>query len=245
MKLTPWSKGIRANDGIDPSVLAYLWFYEWNLFEAVQAGQHTPGRRDFDWQVGEWDAEMVSKTFRIRAQASDDYVDLELMVTNRSDRQWPEIASIIPCFNPGDGKETERNDRLMDLDHTRTWFVDRDGLSLLNQREIHFNQRYREQIGREADKNGKYVFSEKWPTDPANAELGAIIRESDDGHWVAGIVWDEFLSAQGHNPWACMHLSVRVGALEPAESVTRRGRIYLFEGNSEDCLDRCRSFLGS
>ena len=155
--LTGWTRGLKTTARSNTSLFAYLWFYEWNLFEAVRAGQHTPGRRDFDWQVGEREAEMVSEAFRIRAQASDDHVDLELTVTNRSDRQWPEIASIIPCFNPGDGKETERNDRLMDLDHTRTWFVDRDGLSLLNQREIHFNQRYREQIGREGDEDGTVV----------------------------------------------------------------------------------------
>jgi hypothetical protein len=73
--------------------------------------------------------------------------------------------------------------------------------------------------------------------------IGAIIRESDDGNYVAGIVWDDFLSAQGHNPWTCMHLSVRAGALALDESVTRRGRIYLFNGTAQDCLDRCRSFL--
>ena len=40
-----------------------------------------------------------------------------------------------------------------------------------------------------------------------------------------------------------MHLSVRAGALAPDESVTRRGRIYLFNGTAQDFLDRCRSFL--
>jgi hypothetical protein len=38
--------------------------------------------------------------------------------------------------------------------------------SLLKQREIHFHQKYREQIDKEADDEGKFAFSEKWPSDP-------------------------------------------------------------------------------
>lgn len=243
MLLNKWSRGLKFAHARDTSMFVYFWFYEWNLFEAVDAGQHTHARWDFDWKVGGGEAEMSSDAFRIRAQASDDHVDLELTITNRSDRQWPELASIIPCFNPGDGEETERNDRLLDRNHTRTWYVDRKGLSLLKKREIHFNQRYRNQINQEADTAGQYLFSKKWPTAPINAEIGAIIRESDDGNWVTGIVWDDFLSAQAHNPWSCMHMSVRVGALAPGESVTRKGRIYLFKGSAADCLPRCRAFL--
>jgi hypothetical protein len=232
--ISPWSRGIRITTPT-PTAFAYLWFYEWNLFEATRPGQHTPGHRDFTWDVSEREGHMTSDVFSIDARASDDHIDIALTITNRTSNHWPEIASIIPCFNPGKQGEVER---------TRTWFVSKDGLSLLNEREIHFNQRYRKQIDREADEDGQYIFSEKWPTDPLNAEIGAIIRESDDGSYVAGIVWDDFLSAQGHNPWTCMHLSVRAGALAPDESVTRRGRIYLFNGTAQDCLDRCRSFLG-
>ena len=68
--LSRWSRGIRLSKEDHPVVFAYLWFYEWNLFEAVREGQHTPGRRDFDWRVGEREAEMVSDVFGISAQAS-------------------------------------------------------------------------------------------------------------------------------------------------------------------------------
>lgn len=239
--LTPWSRGIRLTT--TPTTFAYLWFYEWTLFDAINPGQHTPGRWDHEWQVGDREAEMRSDDFHIRALASDDHVDLALTIHNRSDRHWPDIAAIIPCFNPGKASEVERNDRLTDLEHNRTWFVGAYGLSRLEEREIHFNERYRNAIDGEADAEGSYVFSHKWPTDARDAQIGAIIREADDGSHVAGIVWDDFLSAQGHNPWTCMHLSVRVGSLAPDESVTRNGRIYLYEGDAEDCLERCRVFL--
>ena len=103
---------------------------------------------------------MTSDVFSIDARASDDHIDIALTITNRTSNHWPEIASIIPCFNPGKQGEIERNDQLLDLDHTRTWYVSKDGLSLLNEREIHFNQRYRTQIDHEADEDGQYTFSE-------------------------------------------------------------------------------------
>jgi len=35
-----------------------------------------------------------------------------------------------------------------------------------------------------------------------------------------------------------MHLSVRVGPLKQGETKTIRGKIYLFEGNKEDCIEK-------
>ncbi len=66
------------------SSFAYLWFYEWHLFGAVRAGQHTPGRYDFDWEVSEREAEMHSDVFQIKARASEDHADLDLSITNRT-----------------------------------------------------------------------------------------------------------------------------------------------------------------
>jgi hypothetical protein len=63
-----------------------------------------------------------------------------------------------------------------------------------------------------------------------------MIRESLDHKWVTGIAWERFLAAQGHNPWLCMHLSVRVGPLGPGEERKIRGKVYLFKGGKEDCL---------
>jgi hypothetical protein len=67
-----------------------------------------------------------------------------------------------------------------------------------------------------------------------------MVRESVDGKWVAGIAWVDFLSAQGHNPRKCAHLSVRVGPLKCGQSKTVRGKIYLFQGTKEDCLRHFR-----
>ena len=80
----------------------------------------------------------------------------------------------------------------------------------------------------------------KWPMSAENAAAGIIIRESEDNQWVSAIAWEDFLSAQGHNPWSCMHLCVRVGPLAIGESKTIRGRMHLFPGNKEDCLARFR-----
>ncbi|MHC4631872.1 MAG: hypothetical protein ACYS9C_11470, partial [Planctomycetota bacterium] len=105
-----------------------------------------------------------------------------------------------------------------------------------------FRDSFRDQIiNRSSDKKGTFeTFSQKWPTSDRNAVSGLMVRESVDGKWVAGIAWVDFLSAQGHNPRKCAHLSVRVGPLKCGQSKTVRGKIYLFQGTKEDCLRHFR-----
>ena len=125
------------------------------------------------------------------------------------------------------------------FDNEKTWFLGKSGLERQIKREIHFDSALRPQLDK-LSPDGKFAFSSKWPTSPRNAHGGLLLRESTDGQWVAGIAWDRFLSAQGHNPWRCMHLCVRVGPLKPQESRTIRGRIYLFQGTKEDLLAKYR-----
>lgn len=238
LTLSRWACGIKMTAASDASMFTYFWFYEWNLFGAIEDHPHTGGKSDFDWQVAADTAAMSSENFAISAAVHDDTVDLTLTVTNTSKHTWPDIAAVIPCFNPGNGDVVEQNPRLTDREHVRTWYVGTEGLDRLVEREIHFNHQLRPDIDA-VGQDGEYVFSHKWPTAPTNATRGAIIRQSSDDRWVAAIAWDDFISAQGHNPWDCMHLSVRVGPLAPGDSITRRGRIVLFEGTPEEALARC------
>ena len=73
-----------------------------------------------------------------------------------------------------------------------------------------------------------------------NAGAGLLLRESEDGRWVTGIAWDDYLSVQGHNPWNCMHACIRVGPLKPKQSKTVRGKLYLLPGARQECLARFR-----
>ena len=79
-----------------------------------------------------------------------------------------------------------------------------------------------------------------WPISPDNAQTGLILRESDDGGWVSGIAWENYLSVSGHYPLRCMHLSARVGPLAPGGTRMIRGKIYLFSGTKEDGLSKFR-----
>ena len=108
---------------------------------------------------------------------------------------------------------------------------------------FHFNTLLRAKIDREASE-GEYVFSYKWPTSQEDARAGLLVRESIDSRWVTGIGWDRFLSAQGHNPWSCMHLAIQVGPLLPGESRSINGRIYLFRGRRDECFRAIRERSG-
>ena len=126
--------------------------------------------------------------------------------------------------------------------NTNTWSVGPDGLVRQEKREIHFNAGLRPSIDARSD-HGTFVFSHKWPTSDVNATEGLLLRESTDGQWVTGIAWERFVAVQAHNPWECMHLSIRIGPLGPGESKTIRGKIYLFEGDKKDLLQRyCEDF---
>ena len=242
MTLRRWERGFSVAPADQLDMVVYFWFYEWNMFEAVHEGQHTRGRFDFEWNVESENATLDCKLFRVSATAVEDGATLNLSVTNNSGRDWPEEAAIIPCFNPGHKNSVGQNLKLVDDSHSRTYFVGGRGPALLQQREIHFNERLKTRVDAQAN-DGEFVFSDKWPNMEENSTTGLIIREATDGKWVAAIGWEDFLSAQGHNPWGCMHLSVCVGPLSDGETKDIRGRIYLFEGTKEDCLEKYRRDL--
>jgi hypothetical protein len=164
-----------------------------------------------------------------------------LAVRNESDHDWPGVAAIVPCFNPGASESglAPPTQAFHDEGHERTWFASALGLQLLTSRAIHFNAALRPAVEARS-RNGHFVFSEKWPTSPIDATAGIIVRESSDGRWVTGIAWEDFLSAQGHNPWHCMHLGIRVGPLASGEARELRGRLYLMPGTKETCYEAFR-----
>ncbi len=252
MKMSSWERGISIHSPSDEDRFAYLWFYEWHLFDAVLAGEHTHGSHDWDWTVSPdgMKAEMKSEWLSMTMNATADGADLILNITNNSEHDWPEIAAIIPCFNPGHEGTVEVNPLFLDEEHDDTYFLGKNGLDLIKgeaPREIHFNQNMLPAImdWDKENEDGNFVFASaehnyKWPTSERNAHAGLMIRESEDNDMVMGIAWDAYISAQGHNPWHCMHLSVRVGPLKQGETKTIRGKIYLFKGTKEDCLTKYR-----
>ena len=249
LKLTKWERGIKVESRTDKMGFAYFWFYEWHLFDAIKKGEHTSGRSDWPWQVDMHNqtAMMNHDGFIFEAETTDDGVDLHLKITNHSGHDWPEIAAIIPCFNPGSDRgntDAVPNPHFFDDEHLSPWFLSNNRLELIQgetfSREIHFNFEFLNSIEnweKETDTN-MFVFDHKWPLSDRNAGTGLIIRESLNNGWVTGIAWEDFISVQGHNPWRCMHLSVRVGPLKTGESKTIKGKIYLFKGSKEDCLNR-------
>ena len=234
VKLFEWERGLGIRSLDQPDMSVYLWFYEWNMFEAIEPGQHTGGsyktnrRLSKDGGTGFLSADALT----LEMVATTDGANLSLNVRNRTDYDFPPIAAIIPCFNPG--PVAQRNPQFA---NTKTYFLSRGGLLRLNKREIHFNSELRDAVNREA-KDGKYVWTGKWPLAEPDATGGLLVRESTDGKWVCGIAWEDFLSAQGHNPWQCMHLSIRVGPLKSGESRVIRGKIYLFPGNKDELHQR-------
>jgi len=235
--LEEWERGISFAPVSAPGMKMYLWFYEWTLFDALVPGQHSQGLYQNPRRVSPSEAWIEAPQLHLRIRASPDGADLELTATNRTDTSWPELAAIIPCFNPG--PQGSRNEAFTDEQHVNTFFRGPAGFERLEQREIHFNARLKDLL-RAVSHDLSFVFSQKWPTSDRDAVTGLLIRTSRDGAWVTGIAWEDFVSVQGHNPWMCMHHSVRVGPLAPGQASKIRGRVYLFKGSREDLWERHR-----
>ena len=241
VQLVEWERGFAVQPIERGDMPVYLWFYEWNMFEAIEPGQHTQGsyrlnrKLSKDGRVGVISSDVLT----LQMTAATDGADLKLTVRNRTDYDFPPIAAIIPCFNPGPAESRNRQ-----FANTNTYFLGHDGLEKLVKREIHFDARVRDLVDREA-KQGQYVWSQKWPKSKSNATGGLIVRESTNSKWACGIAWEDFLSAQAHNPWECMHLSIRIGPLARGDSKTIRGKIYLIEGNKEGLYKRYREDFGN
>lgn len=252
MKLSSWDRGITIKSPTNDSCFAHLWFYEWHLFDAVLEGEHTHGSHNWNWTVSPegTKAEMKSEWMKFTVNATEDGADMIFEITNASSHDWPEIAAIIPCFNPGQEGTVKANPLFLDKEHDDTYFLGKSGFELIKgkaPRELHFNQKMLPAImdWEKESEDGDFVFASsefnyKWPISERNAYDGIMIRESDDKELVMGIAWDSYISVQGHNPWHCMHLSVRVGPLKQGETKTIRGKLYLFEGTKEDCLYKYR-----
>lgn len=220
---------------IDTDIRMFLWFWEWNMFGAVHAGQHTHG--DFRNMVHVADdglsaSIMTERGMNLSLRVGAQGVELDLHVKNLSDRHWSDLAAIIPCFSPGP-EET----RTQQFRTPKTSFVAATGFEQLQAREIHFNKNLLE---RTMDEQGADPFPwvDKWPTAATSATDGLMVRESSNGRWVTGIAWDRFLSAQGNNPWECMHLAVQVGPLAPGDTRSIGGQLFLFPGTKEHLLRR-------
>ncbi|MEO2015870.1 MAG: hypothetical protein ABGZ53_16035 [Fuerstiella sp.] len=240
--LAPWQRGINVSIKTQPAMKVWFWFYEWNMFEAVKPGQHTGGKyTGNDIVVNDTRTQgsiTVSPDLKVDITAVPDGAELLLTITNKSAHDWPRLAAIIPCFNPGPA-----NNRNPQFTNEDTWFLAPDGLTRTIKRQIHFNQTLRKAIDKEADPqdpDNPYAWTNKWPRTDPNATVGLLLRRSNDKQWVMAIAWDRFLSVQAHNPWLCMHQSIHIGPLRRGETRTVRGRIYILKTTPEQVVERYR-----
>lgn len=255
VKLWEWTKGIALESRREEGMAMYLWFYEWQLFGAIGQAKDKDGKPAFS-SGGSYENKRLITRDRTRAtvttpdmvlklRATDDGAQMQLTVTNRTDYDWPDIAAIVPCFNPGPPESQARQYPQArtnpQFTNRKTYCLGPEGLVHMNGRVCHYSHKLRKSIDAASpDGKGTFPFSWKWKPRRPDAVAGIMIRESADRRWVTGIAWEDFVAVQAHNPWECMHLWVRVGPLKPKQSRTVRGKLYLFKGSKQDCLKRFR-----
>ncbi|MFB6218198.1 MAG: hypothetical protein ABEH77_03300 [Halobacteriaceae archaeon] len=233
----PSAGGIRvapASGG--PAV--FLWAYEWNMFGAFQPGLHThTGDQQFRAATDGERAAVGTVGATLAATAAEGGVDLSLSVANLTGRDWPPLAAVVPCLSPGKEDDEPVTGCFVDEGHAHTYYYGESGLERLDEREIHYQRSVRERI-RERRPDGGYPWDDKWPEADRPATEPLLVRGAEGEDWSVGIAWEDSISAQGHNPWNCMHLSVRVGPLPAGHTTSVGGRLYLLPGGPERILER-------
>lgn len=172
--------------------------------------------------------------------------EIELKVKNVSSYDWPEMASFHPCFHPGvfstnhekliaEGKTEQKVKPNRQFVNRNTWFLTEKGLTKLDGGLQHSSTALEKQ-----HETARKEKKQKKPIVKPSATDGFLVRVSNDGKWVTGVAWNDFRALSAHHPYRCMHNYIRVGPLKQGETKTLKGRLYLFEGTKEDCLQRYR-----
>lgn len=239
LELFEWERGLALRSRAKHEPLAmHLWFYEWRLFDALERGELTAARYDWPRRVASdgQSASIEAEMLRLEARVEGDAVELELLVTNTSDHDWPEHAALIACFNPGP-PQTQPYEM---GHHKSTWFIGPQGLERLGDRDFHFRSSLRAGLERLSPEL-EFDFSPRWRSSERDDHGGLLVRTSQSGRWSCGVAWEDWLGVQAHNPWLCMHIATRVGPLARGAARSVRGRLVLLEGSREVALERLRA----
>jgi hypothetical protein len=240
-----WGEGVSVEPDGREGPTVFLRFYEWNVCGAVRPEpfSHADWEQAFLTACHAWGdrAEITYPAHGIDLflEPRDGRVDLTLRVENRTTRTWPAMAGIVPCLNPGKGRNGEPvTPTLADPDRSNTYFYGSQGFERLTDRDIHVLARRRDDLRSgeipDAQVSGTpwYEWSDRDATEPL------LVRESADENWTTGVAWEDGLWVQGHNPWQCLHVAVRVGPLEPGASMKVRGAIFLTQQGKAAVLER-------
>lgn len=216
----------------------YLWFYEWNLFDAFETGDLAQGTWRHDVRIRDDGraAEITSKdgAIRLDVRTNDRGATMILTVTNLSDHDWGPLATIVPCFNPGPGggsRKILQKRRTEAFINTNTYYPTADGLEKIQGRRIHFHENHF------LDSGQRHAFADRWPPGDTPVTGGFLLRESNDKTWIAAIAWEDALTVQAHNEWDCMHVGVRVGPLARGQTKTILGQIHLAPSTLRNLVD--------
>lgn len=245
-----WGEGIVVSRPGGPRV--FFRFYEYNVFGAVREGGFSMADKQQPHTAtcgdGEATVDYPDHGVTIDLQAVETGVELSLQVANDSDRDWPAVASLDPCLNPGrDRTGVPLVPDLVDGEERYTYYCGDDGLEPLDGQTLHVHEDHYDAV-EEMVTGGLLPPTDDlpwtWCDRTETATESVLVRESPDGDVATGIAWEDAVGAQGHNPWHCMHLLARVGPLPAGETTHVGGKIYLEEGPKERVLDRYHSEFG-
>jgi predicted amidohydrolase len=70
----------------------------------------------------------------------------------------------------------------------------------------------------------------------APIDFPLITRMDKSGQWVCGIYWENSSHVTNHHPADCVHSIINIGGIPPFSKRAFSGKIYWFEGNTNDLM---------
>ena len=71
----------------------------------------------------------------------------------------------------------------------------------------------------------------------APIDFPLITRMDKSDQWVCGINWENSSHVTNHHPADCLHSIINIGGIPPFSKRAFRGKIYWFEGNTNDLME--------
>jgi len=209
--------------------------------EYVALWQNGPNGQIFYEAINQPMENRGSVQYRFLMAAGDDVIDITLTLTNLENQPLKEVMVDLCLMGVRAG-------HFYDPDYTRTFVITHKGLSPVAEFIASPERPVFRKAGRTSD--SMHFFGPPntfWIITPEELARNIVMTQSVDRKWTVGFGWEDLSMAACNSELAhgCIHADPYLGDINPGQSVTMAGKIYITPQSPEKLLDRFESEMKS
>lgn len=169
-------------------------------------------------------------------RSGTDVIDLELAVTNHSEKKWKCGGEAMACLSPAESENAE----FSGSEGRRTFVAFQGRL----QPVANVMERFGREITPTTTVSLMVSGEQMVPQCAAQhdpeiaAEERMILRQSRDGKRLVAFAWDRVHRISMNFTYSCIHSNPKITGLAPGEREVRCGKIYFLECKPDEFLER-------